>query len=257
MSYDLCIAIPIGVSTPGTPNQKFLESCINSLKQQKTSFSYKIIVAADNNVPFESIEFLEKNNIEISWYPPHFYFHKGGIWKKIYDQWRKIDCEYVAFSHYDDMWHKNKLQNQLSYMKNNSLEISWSKVLQINDENKIISDDLTNFSSLNNSTIYHNSYAFCHSSIIKKEAIFKSNIVKHENDWSGIYEKLFFIYAHKFTGSKDNSSTFFHRVHNSSITNTLHNENDKNIVEQRKNTGYSLEQTMKDVEKIDLNSIIR
>ena len=46
---DLIIAIPVGVSSPGTPVIPYLKECLQSLKNQKTSYKYKVVIASDNN----------------------------------------------------------------------------------------------------------------------------------------------------------------------------------------------------------------
>jgi len=253
---DLCIVVPIGISSHDTPIKKYLLDCIDSLKNQKTKFSYDVIFACDDNVSDEIKEILLNCGFKIQWYEPYFYFRKGGIWKKIYDQWLRLDSEYVAFCHYDDIWHEDRVENQINFMKENNLENSWSNVQKIDINNNILSNDVCNILNLNSKTIYSNSYAFCHSCITKKDSIISSNILQYMEKWSGIYEKLFFVYAHMFKGLKCNNSIFYHRVHNSSITNTLNNEQDINVINQRTITNYSLSETVQDVNDIDINKII-
>lgn len=256
MKYDLIITVPLGVSIPGTPVKKFLEKSLDSLLGQKTNFKFKIIIAADTNIPEEIKKTIENRNIEICWYEPYYYFRKGGIWKKIYDQWEKFDTKYVAFCHYDDVWSNDKIQNQISFMEENKLELSWSKVIVIDKNDDYLSEDLSIW-ELNKNTIFSNSYAFCHSSIITKEAIKKIDILSHKEKWSANYEKLFFVYCHKLRQKKCNNTIFFHRNHDNSITNTFNNESENIIKNQRNITNYSLKETIEDAHSIDIQNIIK
>ena len=114
---DLTIVIPIGVSSPGTPVVPYLKWCVESLKNQQTNYSYKVVFAADNNLPSEAAHILAESGFDVSLYEPYYFMRRGGIWKKIYTEWEKYDSKYIAFSHYDDMWSLDKIQNQISFME--------------------------------------------------------------------------------------------------------------------------------------------
>ena len=255
--YDnsLCVVIPIGVSIEGTPVQHYLEQCVQSIKNQNNNFKIQIIVAADSNIPQRCKNFLNKNKIITVWYEPHYYYRKGGIWKKIYDQWEKTECKYVAFCHYDDIWHENRVKLQIDFMNKNNLETSWSSVQQINVNGEITSEDISSLSILSELTIHDKTYAFCHSSITNKESLFKLSIIEEIVYSSAIYEDLFFIYSHALKGKKCNDSIFYHRVHNCSLTSTFGDESRVEVVSQRKSSNYSLQETLMDADKICLSKI--
>lgn len=255
MKYDLVVAMPLGVSVRGTPVHRFLQNSIESILQQETKYKFKLIIAADKDIPEVAKKFIEQKNIEVCWYEPHSYFRKGGIWKKIYDQWDKMDSKYVSFCHYDDIWKKDKIEKQISFMERNKIELSWSKVFQISENDDISSIDLS-IDKLTKKTIFSNSYAFCHSSFINKESLRRTGIEKHKEAWSANYEKLFFVYSHKLKTEKCSETSFYHRSHSSSITNTFCTEDIEEIRKQRKETGYSLENTLKDADSIDIKNII-
>lgn len=252
---DLVIVIPIGISSPGTPVVKFLEWCVESLKNQQTSYSYKVVFAADNNLPVEAARVLANSGFDISLYEPYYFMRRGGIWKKIYTEWEKHESKYIAFSHYDDVWATNKIQNQISFMESNNLELSWSRVQVINENNAIVSGDVSRYSTLSKETIKTGSYAFSHSSVMKKDAWFASGIVDKVEKGSAIYEQLQFVYSHKLKGAKDDSSVFYHRTHGNSVSNQFNTEKDF-MVEQRKIANYSLEEVLKDAEELNFNAIV-
>ena len=85
--------------------------------------------------------------------------------KKIFLEWEKIDTKYIAFCHYDDIWSENKIQSQLDLMNENSLDLSWSSVKIINENNQIVSSDLASRTSLNEDTISHKHNLRTHATI--------------------------------------------------------------------------------------------
>lgn len=253
---DLVVVIPIGISSPGTPVVKFLNWCIESLQKQQTSFSYRVVFAADKNLPDDVFSILNNTGFEISLYEPYYFMRRGGIWKKIYTEWQNYDSKYVAFCHYDDLWGDNKIQNQLSFMETNSLELSWSKVQVINDNNMIVSPDVSGYSLLTKDTLRGGSYAFSHSSILKKESWFNSGIVDKIERATAVYEHLQFLYSHKLKGKKDESSIFYHRSHGDSVSNQFNSEKEF-MKEQRKIANYSLEEVLKDADAINPEQILK
>jgi hypothetical protein len=253
----LLVVIPLGVSTPGTPVLQYLKWCIQSFKLQKTKYKFDIVFSCDTNVDDDVKQFLTSTGYFIEWYDPFYYMRKGGIWKKIYDQWEKSELKYIAFSHYDDVWGMDKIQNQLSFMENNNLELSWSKVQIINKNNMIITNDVSNYDTLDKTTLSGGaSYAFCHSSIIKKDTWFNSGIIDKIDKSSAIYEHLQFLYSHKLKGKKDQTSIFYHRRHEDSISTKFSSENEI-ASQQRKLVNYSLEQVLKDASDLNLENITK
>jgi len=251
---DLTIVIPLGVSIPGTPVLQYLQWCVESLQNQNTTYSYRVIFSCDDNVSDEIKDYLQSTKYEIKWYEPFYYFKKGGLWKKIYDQWIFSDSKYLAFSHYDDMWSFNKIQSQLDLLNTSNVDLCWSRVQIVNNQNNIL-QEMNSLSELNKNTIFNSpSYAFAHSTITSRK-ILDSGILEHKDNWSAIYEELYYVYCHRLRGIKDNNSIFYHRVHSDSITNTFNNENLETIIDQRCKTGYSLNETLKDAAEININNI--
>lgn len=252
---DLHIVIPLGVSTENTPVLSFLKESVNSLKRQNTNFSYSVTFACDNNVRQEVKDFLESTSYNISWYEPFSFVRKGSIWKKIITEWQKVDSKYIAFLHYDDVWDENKIQNQITFMKEKNLDLSWSKVYIIDSNNKIVSGDVAHRNVLNeNSLDESQSYAFSHSSILDKQKFLNSDILDYIDESAAIYEHLHYLFSHKLRGLKDNSSIFFHRTHDNSISNSYSSETDF-IQMTRKIANYSLQEVMDDVNKVPIEKI--
>jgi|694.fasta_scaffold48311_8 hypothetical protein len=252
---NLLIVIPIGISSPGTPVQKYLDVCIDSLKNQKTKYSYKVVFAADNNLPNNIQNSIYNSGFDVNLYEPYHFMRRGSIWKKIYNEWVRYESKYLAFCHYDDVWGSNKIESQLSLMEQQNLELSWSKVQVIDNRGNIISDDLSKFEKLNKDSINIGSYAFCHSSILKADSWLSNGILDKVEKAAAIYEHLQFVYSHKLIGAKDNNSVFYHRTHSDSVTNQFNSEK-QFMKEQRELVNYSLEQVIKDAEELNVKHII-
>ena len=253
---DLTIVVPLGVSSPGTPVLEFLNWSLNSLTKQETNFSYDIIVACDENVSEETKNILAEHKVVVKWYEPYYYMRRGGIWKKIHEQWELSNSKYIAFCHYDDVWEKNKIQSQLTLMENNSLDLSWSKVQAINNSNSIVSSDLCRYDTLDKNSIRGGSYAFTHSSILKKDSFLACGISEKVEYATTIDEHLQFIYSHKLKGMKDPNTIFYHRIHENSVSNQFNVEKEY-MTEQRKIVNYSLNQAQIDGDSLNIDSLIR
>lgn len=253
---DLVITIPVGVSSPGTPVIPYLKACLNSLNNQKTSYKYKVVIASDSNVSKEAMDCMLESGFDIQLYEPFYYMRRGGIWKKIYDQWSNFETKYIAWSHYDDIWGDNKIHSQISLMENNNLEISWSNVQIIDKNNNIVSPNVLHHEKLNKQTLKTGKpYAFCHATIFKKTALYETGILDKIEKGSAIYEDIQYIYSHKLKGMKDNNSTFYHRQHQDSVSNNFNIEKEY-MVEQRIIADYSLEQVLKDAEDLNMHNVI-
>lgn len=253
---DLVIAVPVGVSSPGTPVVSYLNNCLRALKNQKTTYNYKVVVAADNNISQEAIDCILESKFDIQLYEPYYFMRRGGIWKKIYDQWSNFETKYIAWSHYDDMWGDNKIHSQISLMEKNNLEVSWSNVQIINKDNVIVSPNVIHHQTLNKETLRTGKpYAFCHATIFKKAALYETGILDKIEKGSAIYEDIQYIYSHKLKGMKDNNSTFYHRQHQDSVSNNFNTEKEY-MTEQRIIANYSLEQVLKDAEDLNMHNVV-
>jgi len=222
------IVIPIGVASPGTPDPILLKKSIESIIRQ-TSKDWILTVASDSNVSEEVKEILHSYPIKIKWFEAFSFFRKGSIWKKIWDCWSEEETTFIAFLHYDDVWHENKLEEQVHLMERENLKTSTSKVFQIDENDKVISEDLS-----------YTQYAKCHSMIIRKKALEKSNLLKKFDQWAAYFEKILMEEVNNIGDFKrSDNAIFFHRVHRKSITNTV-SENAEFVKHQTSVTGYTL-----------------
>lgn len=244
------IVIPLGVGSPGTPVQEYLESAVNSILNQ-TIKDYDLTVAADSNIPERCKQFLQDRQVEIKWFDTYSYFRRGGIWKKIFDTWKEKDTEFLAFLHADDMWDEHKLELQISTIKNQGLLGAWSETYIIDSTNEILSGDVS-WKELSYQTLGTRTPAFAHSVIISRKAVLESGILDHEDKWAGNFEDIWALYVHKIKKvGKAHGSKFFWRSHEKSVSNTLHEYHDY-VKAQRIETTYSFDETVKDLDSINM-----
>lgn len=250
------IVIPIGVAHPGSPFPHLLIKSINSILQQD-SHDFILTIAADSNVPDEIKKILEEKEasewygrFRIKWFSPHSFFAPGGIWKKITDCWKEVDTKYVAFLHYDDLWHKEKLHRQVNAMERENLLGSWSSTYIIDGNDNLVSGDVASWSHFTASTVTSRTPAFAHSIIVNRDAFFNCGIMKYEMKWSPLFEELYTIYMHKIGQMrKVEDAIFYWRSHENNMTSTVLQPNNiyQDIVEmQRQEAKYPNEDVTSD-----------
>lgn len=251
---DLNIVVPIGVSSPGTPIPIYFVKCIESLKEQDTSYKVKLTIAADDNVHEDIPKWAIDHGCNVSFYEPYSFMRRGSIWKKIHNEWNKVDSKYIAFCHYDDFWSSNKVESQLSLMEKYEYGITWSKVRITDPTGFPISQDMSIHNILTKDTLYQPTHTFCHASILNKEKFLATGIGKLVDDSACVYEDLQYILSHKLEGMKVPESTFFHREHGNSVRAQFCSEKDF-MKEQRIIANYSMKDGEDDAAKIDLHHL--
>ena len=224
------IVIPIGVGAPGTPHPEYLRDSIESVLNQ-SSPDWILTVASDSNVSDEVKNLLSEyeGKVNVKWFEPFSFFRKGSIWKKIWDSWEDEDSKYVAFLHYDDIWHQDKLRDQVKLLETTDFKVATCKVFQIDSTKNVISQDLSS-----------GYYAICHAMVWKKDCLKSTNLLKRYDEWAAYFEKVLIeemLNAGSYT--RCDSAIFYHRSHDKSITSTMH-ENADYVKEQTTQTGYTL-----------------
>ena len=108
--------------------------------------------------------------------------------------------KYIAFLDSDDVWHKNKLKEQIKFMKKNHLIISHTSYLGINDNLDILfkrkAKKVTNFNDLICSCDIGLSTVMLNTNFIKKNNLFFPNDIKTKEDyvfWLRIIRKSIYI----------------------------------------------------------------
>lgn len=256
------IVMPIGVGAPGTPVPELLEKSISSIVHQlPTTPGYSdatLTIAADSNIGEDAKYVLRNYSLlaKIKWFEPFSYFRKGGIWKKIFDVWKSSDAEFVAFMHYDDLWHCDKLRKQIDFIKANNLDGAWSEVYEIDGNDTVRGGDKACWNECSIGTVGQGAPAFAHSVLVRRNSILNCGILDYEDKWAANFETLFAIYMHKIKNAKKcPGAKFYWRNHGLNISNTA-SENSQFVQDQRDATSYTIQETLADADGIPLGKII-
>jgi teichuronic acid biosynthesis glycosyltransferase TuaG len=143
----------VSIIVPYYKKEPFIEKTISSILQQ-TYQNFEVLVINDE-INSSTINFLEKikrldHRIQV--------IHNKKNIGAGESRNRGIDCakgEFIAFCDSDDLWKKNKLEDQLNFMKKSDLDFSFT-AYEIIDENEnfiglIKAKDSIGFSELRNS----------------------------------------------------------------------------------------------------------
>lgn len=129
----------VAIILPNYNSEKFIEETIKSVLNQNYK-NWKLFVIDDSS-NFESKKKLEKykrfKKIKIFWLKKNkgtAHCRNLGI--------KKSNSNYIAFLDSDDIWHKNKLDNQIKFMKKNNYHFTYTYYKTIGLKNKNINTPL-------------------------------------------------------------------------------------------------------------------
>ena len=127
----------VSIIIPYYKNIKWISKTLNSVYKQ-TFKIFEVIIVYDNQDKYELnlLKKLIKNKKKIN-----LILNKKNLGAgKSRNKGAKIaKGKYIAFLDSDDVWKKNKLKQQLNFMKKNKLDISHTAYSIINDKSKIVS----------------------------------------------------------------------------------------------------------------------
>ena len=160
----------VSIIIPYYKNIKWISKTLNSVYKQ-TFKNFEVIIVYDNQDKYELnlLKKLIKNKKKIN-----LILNKKNLGAgKSRNKGAKIaKGKYIAFLDSDDVWKKNKLKQQLNFMKKNKLDISHTTYSIINDKNKILS-----YREASKKSSYSNLLNSCDiglsTVIIKKKTFFK------------------------------------------------------------------------------------
>jgi teichuronic acid biosynthesis glycosyltransferase TuaG len=113
-----------------------IESAIKSALNQSYKKLEIIIIDDENSIPSRKIlGNLKKNFKKVKVFST--YKHSGvSIARNL--GVKKANGDFIAFLDSDDLWKKTKIKEQLTFIKNNKLDICYTDYLAINDKNKVV-----------------------------------------------------------------------------------------------------------------------
>jgi len=126
----------VSVIVPYFRKKKYFGRCINSIFDQTYS-NIEVIIVYDDEYKYD-LNYIrsfksKKKNI-------HLIINKKniGVGKSRNLGVKKAKGKYIAFLDSDDYWKKNKIRDQLMFMKKNKLSFSHTNYFIINENNKIL-----------------------------------------------------------------------------------------------------------------------
>ena len=170
----------IDIILPNYNSYKFIEETIKSIKNQNYSHWKLTIVDDNSSQKTKKIlkKFLKNKKIQVYWLKKN----RGAGFCRNYAI-KKTKSPYIAFIDSDDIWKKNKLKNQINFMKKNNCSFSYTNYETFGDKNNKV-DSPSKFS---------------YSSFIKNTSIATSTMMIKRNKINNI----------KFTDTKICEDYFF------------------------------------------------
>lgn len=159
----------ISVITPVYNSAKYIESTINSVREQTfTQFEMILVDDCSTDNSREIIEKIIKEDNRIK-----YILLKNNSGAAVA---RNIGIEaaegrYIAFLDSDDVWKKNKLSYQLSFMEKNQYAFTYTAFETITDTGKVIQEEVAVPVSLNYTQLLKNTAIACSTVIIDRSIV--------------------------------------------------------------------------------------
>jgi hypothetical protein len=247
MKKNICIAIPLGVTTNNMPDPEFLEFGLRLLKEQ--TIPIEIVIAADENLQDDRVKICEKYADKIKYFPADSYFRPGGIWKKIWECWKETECEFIGWNGYDDYSDRARFEyqyNKLNETKAGSCICS-NYVNKNGNIQKVNNGDLDFIEYIGKHALFMGSF------LIRKNNLFKSGISNYIDCWSYYFEGLLYYYILKMgIPTIADKGIFYYREHSSTISNTCKPQQ-KWVQKAVKDVNYTFAQCKNDWDEINFD----
>jgi len=94
--------------------------------------------------------------------------------------------DYIAFLDSDDLWHPDKLKNQLEFMQNNQCDVSFSNYLHINENGELLGKRIKALKKLSYKKQHRNNYIGNLTGMYRAQTIGKiaSPNIRKRQDWA-------------------------------------------------------------------------
>jgi hypothetical protein len=244
------IVIPLGNGDPrqDMPNSSLLEFTCKNVKEQ--TIPVKLTFAIDKNLKVEKKNIIDKYADQIHVYDQEAsYYAPGGIWLKIYESWEKSNCDYVAWSGYDDFSSPDRFEKQYKKItEENGNSCFCNSYRHVNGKEIIANSSHSAKFNLGKHTLFMGAF------LLKRESILSSGIDAHKYKWSAYFEGLLNSYIIKQGKIHRSQGKFFYREHSGTLSNTCQEFNEW-VKKEREKTNYSAEEAQRDWDSINFNKL--
>ena len=126
----------ISIIIPYFKKKKFFQKTIQSIKNQSYK-NFEVILIYDDN-DYSDLDFVKKNLKKIKKKKIIINQKNLGVGISRNKGIEKSKGKFIAFLDADDVWHKDKLREQIYFMKKNKIDFSFCGYLIINKKDEII-----------------------------------------------------------------------------------------------------------------------
>ena len=128
----------ISIIIPYFKKKKFFQKTIQSIKNQSYK-NFEVILIYDDN-DYSDLDFVKKNLKKIKKKKIIINQKNLGVGISRNKGIEKSKGKFIAFLDADDVWHKDKLREQIHFMKKNKIDFSFCSYLIINKKEEIINE---------------------------------------------------------------------------------------------------------------------
>jgi hypothetical protein len=250
MNKEIELVIPLGNGDPrlDVPEDKLLINRLSAIKQQ--TMPIKLTLAIDSNFNSRKLEIAKQYADKIKYFGADSYFAPGGIWEKIYSCWEESDCNFLAWTGYDDVNSKDRFEKQLSKIKETGANSCVCENWAVDPGGtKMINNGNINF-------IQHigSHMAFMGNFLLRKDAICNSGIAQYRKIWTYYWEGLEYAFILKTGKPCVSDGAFFYYSHPATIANTAQEYQDW-VKQIRQRTNYWEADFMRDWSNVPFTRI--
>ena len=172
----------VSIITPSYNSQAYISQTIESILAQTYS-KWELLITDDcsTDQTIEIIKSYQKNDIRIRL----FLLDKNqGAGVARNNSIKEANGRYIAFCDSDDQWKKNKLELQLTFIKNNKLLFSYTDYDVVSEDNQFVKRIKCPY-RMTYSKLLKNNYVGCLTAIYDKEKLGKMYMpmIRKRQDW--------------------------------------------------------------------------
>jgi len=190
----------VSIITPSYKSERFIAECIESVLAQ-TYTEWEMIIVDDCS-PDNSNEIVKeymKNESRIKLIKLE---HNSGPAIARNRAIKEAEGRYIAFLDADDIWMKDKLEKQISFMQENEIAFSFTEYVKIDENSNVISEVIERPEKVNYSMMLKSNYIPCLTVVYDTKILSKVYmplILKRQDYalWLKILKKIDYAYCYK------------------------------------------------------------